>query len=101
MGPWWLTVNKLEGDLRALGEGVHTASLAHPHMTHTPALAVAEAELERARDCVRRLKPPRPEPGDQLLLRASQAVTRAEQAVEYARRLAEMASRRSRKRESS
>ena len=95
MGPWWMTVNKLEADLRGLADEVHSTSTAHPHLTDAPALANAEAAVARAAATVRRLKPPRPQPGDELLRRASQAVSRAEEAVEHARTLAKMAARRS------
>jgi hypothetical protein len=95
MGPWWMTVNKLEADLRGLIEEVHSASAAHPHLSETPALAHAEAAVARATATVRRLKPPRPQPGDELLRRASEAVGRAEEAVQHARDIARIAARRS------
>jgi hypothetical protein len=94
MGPWWMTVNKLEADLRSLIEEVHSASAAHPHLSETPALAHAEAAVARASETVRRLKPPRPQPGDELLRRASEAVGRAEEAVQHARVIARIAARR-------
>lgn len=94
MGPWWMTVNKLEADLRGLIEEVHSANAAHPYLSETPALAHAEAAVARASATIRRLKPPRPQPGDELLRRASEAVTRAEEAVQHARVIAKLAARR-------
>jgi hypothetical protein len=63
----------------------------HPHLTNAPAIVHAEAAVERARDCLGRLKPPRPQPVDEALTHASHEVARAEEAVRHLRSLAVMA----------
>jgi hypothetical protein len=91
MGPWWMTVSKLEETLRDLRDEVQSARAIHPHLTHAPAIVHAEAAVERARDCLARLKPPRPQPVDEALTYASQEVARAEEAVRRLRSHAAMA----------
>jgi hypothetical protein len=93
MGPWWMTVSKLETAVRDLYQEVRSARAIHPHLKNAPALLRAEAEVVRASDCLRRLKPPRPQPGDETLKYASYEVARAEAAVQRARDLAALADR--------
>jgi hypothetical protein len=93
MGPWWMTLSKLETAVRDLRDQVHAARDGHPRLSNTPALVHAEAEVARAQDCLRRLKPPRPQPGDETLRLASEEIERAAAAVRRACDLAAMAGR--------
>jgi hypothetical protein len=86
-----MTVNKLETAVRDLYQEVRSARTVHPHLENAPALLQAEAEVVRASDCLRRLKPPRAQPGDETLKFASREVARAEAAVRRARDLAALA----------
>jgi hypothetical protein len=94
MGPWWMTVKKLEADLRGLAREVTATGEAHPKLTEAPALTGAEAAVARASIALRRVNnSTRTEPADELLRKASAAVDRADEAVQRARTLALMASR--------
>lgn len=93
MGPWWMTVQKLETALQDLRDEVQSARVVHPHLANAPALVHADAAVARATDCLRRLRPSRPQPGEDTLKHASSEVTRAEIAVRRARDLAVMAGR--------
>ena len=95
MGPWWMTLSKLETAVRDLRNQVRATRAGHPQLSHTSALVQAEAEVARAHDCLRRLKPPRPQPGDETLKFASEEIARAAAAVSRACELAKMADRRS------
>jgi hypothetical protein len=90
-----MTVSKLETAVRDLRNQVHAARAGHPQLSHTSALVQAEAEVARAHDCLRRLKPPRPHPGEDTLKFASDEVAKAAAAVNRACDLAAMADRRS------
>jgi hypothetical protein len=91
MGPWWMTLSKLETTVRDLRDQVHAARAVHPHLSNTSAIVEAEAEVARAHDCLRRLKSPRPQPGDETLKFASDEIARAAAAVRRARDLAALA----------
>jgi hypothetical protein len=93
MGPWWMTLSKLETAVRELRDQVLSARAVHPHLSHAPALVHAEAAVARAHDCVRRLRPPRTQPGEQTLRYASDEIARAAEAVRRACDLAAMARR--------
>ena len=88
MGPWWMTFSKLETAVRELYDQVLSARAGHPRLTDAPALIQAEAAVARASDCVRRLRPPRIQPGEQTLKYASDEIARAAEAVGRARDLA-------------
>jgi len=93
MGPWWMTLSKLETAVRELRDQVLSARAVHPHLANAPALVHAEAAVTRANDCVRRLKPPRTQPGEHTLKYASDEIARAAEAVRRACDLAAMAGR--------
>ncbi len=93
MGPWWMTVKKLEANLRELSKAVTATGTDHPTLAETPALTGAEAAVTRASAALRRANSPRQEAGDELLRKASDAVSRADQAVQRARHLADLANR--------
>ncbi len=93
MGPWWMTVTKLEAVVQALAQELAASGVAHPGLIDAPALTGAEAALARAADSLRRVHAPRTEPADDLLRMASAAVVRADEAVQRARALAAMATR--------
>jgi hypothetical protein len=88
-----MTLSKLETAVRDLRDQVHAARAVHPHLSNAPALVQAEAEVARAHDCLRRLKPPRPQPGEETLRFASDEIARAAAAVRRAQDLAQMAGR--------
>ncbi len=88
MGSWWMTIAKLETSLAELLDEVRAARAAHSALRNAPAVVRAEAEVMRASDCLRRLKRPRPEPGDETLRYVLREVARAEDAVRRARELA-------------
>jgi hypothetical protein len=88
-----MTLSKLETAVRDLREQILSARAGHPHLSNAPALVHAEAAVARANDCVRRLKPPRAQPGEQTLKYASDEIARAADAVRRACDLAAIAGR--------
>jgi hypothetical protein len=89
-----MTVAKLETALGDLFTEVRSTRAVHPHLRNAPAFVRAEAEVMRASDCLRRLKRPQPEPGDETLRYVLRDVGRAEDAVRRARELVAMSRRR-------
>jgi hypothetical protein len=88
-----MTLSKLETAVRELRDQVLSTRAVHPRLANAPALVHAEAAVARANDCVRRLGPPRTQPGEQTLKYASEEIARATEAVRQARDLAAMAGR--------
>jgi hypothetical protein len=92
MGPWWMTVAKLELELRQLQEAMTALREERPELWRTSAVTVAEAEIQRAAADVRRAcRPGSPEP---LLAGASATLALARGAVGRADQLAGIGRRR-------
>ena len=87
-----MTIAKLETSLAELLDEVRAARAAHSDVRNAPAVVRAEAEVMRAGDCLRRLKRPRPEPGDETMRYVLHEFARAEDAVRRARDLVAMSS---------
>jgi hypothetical protein len=86
MGAWWMTVDKLEAELRGLQDRILAIRDERPELVRTSAITIAEAHIERA--CVDVRRATRPGSPETLLAAARATLAGAREALADADALA-------------